>query len=102
MVVVAVFAVYGLLLIIEACIAYRGNEGKLVLIAEICSGVIAIGSAALLFLGVSIGASIGMGLMLAMMAVFASRYMRTRAFFPAGAMLIVSLVAMGALFRSMK
>ena len=95
MVVVAVFVVYGLLLIIEACTAYRGNEGKFMLLAGICSGVIAIGSAALLLLGISIGASIGIGLMLAMMAVFASRYMRTRAFFPAGAMLIISLVAMG-------
>ena len=102
MVVVAVFAVYGLLLIIEACMAYRGNEGKFMLLAGICSGVIAIGSGALLLLGIAIGASIGMGLMLAMMAVFASRYMRTRAFFPAGAMLIISLVAMGALVRSMR
>ena len=33
MVVVAVFAVYGLLLIIEACMAYRGNEGKFMLLA---------------------------------------------------------------------
>jgi uncharacterized membrane protein (UPF0136 family) len=101
MVVVAVFVVYGLLLIIEGVIAYRGTSGKLGLLAGICSGLISIGAAMLLQLRIPIGASIGLGLMLAMMAVFASRYMKTRAFFPAGLMLIVSLVAMGALVRSM-
>jgi uncharacterized membrane protein (UPF0136 family) len=100
-VVVAVFAVYGLLLIIEGVIAYRGTSGKLGLLSGICSGLISIGAAMLLQLRIPIGASIGLGLMLAMMAVFASRYMKTRAFFPAGLMLIVSLVAMGALVRNM-
>ena len=102
MAVVAVFAVYGLVLIIEAVLAYRGTGGKLTLLAGICSGIIAMGASALLLLQVPIGASIGMGLILAMMAVFGSRYMKTRELFPAGFMLVVSLVAMGALVRSMK
>ena len=101
MVVVAVFVVYGLLVIIESVIAYRGTGGRFELLAGLCSGIISVGAGILLLLQIPIGASIGMGLMLAMMAVFASRYMRTRRFFTAGLMLIVSLVAMGALFRSM-
>jgi uncharacterized membrane protein (UPF0136 family) len=40
--------------------------------------------------------------MLAMMGVFGSRYMKTRAFFPTGVMMTLSLVALGVLFRLMK
>ena len=81
---------------------YRRTGGKLVVLAGLASGMIAIGSAVLLAFDISIGASIGMGLILAMMAVFGSRYMRTRTFIPEGAMLILSLVAIGALARAMK
>jgi uncharacterized membrane protein (UPF0136 family) len=51
---------------------------------------------------VSMGASVGMGVMLAMMGVFGSRYMRTRTFFPPGVMMTLSLLALGVLFRLMK
>jgi uncharacterized membrane protein (UPF0136 family) len=97
MVVVVVFIVYGLLLFVDAGVEYRRTRGTPGLIAGLCSGTIAIAAGVTLLLGFPIGASIGIGLLLAMMAVFASRYLKTRAFMPSGLMFMISLIAAGAI-----
>jgi len=97
MVVVVVFIVYGLLLFGDAGFGYRRTGGTPGLIAGLCSGTVAIAAGVLLMLGFPIGVSIGIGLLLAMMAVFASRYLKTRAFVPSGMMLMISFVAAGAI-----
>lgn len=101
MVVVGVFIVYGLLLFVDAGIGYRRTGGMPGLIAGVCSGTIAIAAGVLLLKGFSIGASIGIGVLLAMMAVFASRYLKTKAFMPSGWMLVFSFVAAGAIAKSL-
>jgi len=40
--------------------------------------------------------------LLAMLAVFGSRYLKTRAFFPSGLMMIASLMTLGVLLRILK
>jgi uncharacterized membrane protein (UPF0136 family) len=102
MVVVGVFIVYGLLLFVDAAVGYSRTGGKPILIAGICSGIAAIAAGVLMHFAVPIGASIGIGVLLAMLAVFASRYMRVRDFVPSGLMLLASLVALGAIVRSMR
>jgi uncharacterized membrane protein (UPF0136 family) len=103
MIVVVVFVVYALLLFIEAVMTYGRTGGKPSFIAGLLSGVAALSAAGLVLVNnVSLGVSVGMGVMLAMMGVFGSRYMRTRAFFPAGVMMTLSLVTLGVLFRLMK
>jgi uncharacterized membrane protein (UPF0136 family) len=51
---------------------------------------------------VPVAASIGFGVLLAMLAVFGSRYMKTRAFLPAGLMMIVSLMTLVVLMRILR
>ena len=103
MIVVVVFVVYALLLVIEAVMTYGRTGAKPSFIAGLLSGVVALSAAGLVLVNnVSLGVSVGMGVMLAMMGVFGSRYMRTRAFFPAGVMMTLSLVTLGVLFRLMK
>jgi uncharacterized membrane protein (UPF0136 family) len=103
MIVVVVFVVYALLLFIEAVMTYGRTGAKPSFIAGLLSGVVALSAAGLVLVNnVSLGVSVGMGVMLAMMGVFGSRYMRTRAFFPAGVMMTLSLVTLGVLFRLMK
>ena len=102
MIVAAVFVVYGLLVEIEALITYRQTGSKTTLFAGVASGMVVMVAAALLVLDVPIGASIGLGVILAMMGVFGSRYMKTRQFFPSGIMMTLSLMTLGVLFRLMK
>jgi uncharacterized membrane protein (UPF0136 family) len=103
MIVVAVFVVYALLLFIEAVFSYGRTGGKPSFIAGLLSGVVVLSAAGLVLIDrVSLGVSVGLGVMLAMMGVFGSRYMRTRAFFPTGVMMTLSLLALGVLFRLTK
>ena len=103
MVVVALFVVYALLLFVEAVLSYGRNSAKPSFIAGLLSGVVVLAAAGLVLIEqVSLGVSIGLGVMLAMMGVFGSRYLKTRAFFPTGVMMTLSLVALGVLFRLMK
>jgi uncharacterized membrane protein (UPF0136 family) len=103
MIVVAVFVVYALLVFVEAVMTYNRDGAKPSFIAGLISGVVVLLAAGLVLINqVSLGVSIGMGVMLAMMGVFGSRYMKTRAFFPTGVMMTLSLVALGVLFRLMK
>lgn len=97
-----VFFIYGFLLCLEAVMAYRQDSGRPSLIAGIVSGTLVIAAAAMVLLGVSIGPSVGLGVILAMMGVFGSRLMRTRAFMPAGLMFVASIVALGILFRGLE
>ena len=103
MIVVVVFAVYALLLLIEAVMTYSRTGAKPSFIAGLISGAAVLSAAGLVLAGQgSLGVSIGMGVMLAMMGVFGSRYMRTRVFFPTGVMMTLSLAAIGVMFRLMK
>ena len=103
MIVVVVFVVYALLLFIEAVMTYGRTGAKPSFIAGLISGAIALVAAGLMLVNqASLGLSVGMGVMLAMMGVFGSRYMRTRAFFPTGVMMTLSLVALGIMFRLAK
>ena len=102
MTVVDVFGVYGVLLLIEAVITYRRTGGKHSLIAGLLSATLALTAAVLVYLQVPIGASVGLGVMLAMAGVFGSRCMKTKTFMPAGIMLGVSAIALGILFAGMQ
>jgi len=103
MIVVGVFVVYALLLFVEAVMSYDRSGSKPSFIAGLISGVAVLVAAGLVLLNqVSFGVSIGMGVMLAMMGVFGSRYMQTRAFVPTGVMMTLTLVSLGVLFRMMK
>jgi uncharacterized membrane protein (UPF0136 family) len=102
MIVAAVFLVYAALLFIEAGVTYRSSGAKPTLIAGICSGAIVVIAAVLILLKVAIAASVGFGVLLAMMGVFGSRYVKTRAFFPAGFMMIASLMTLGVLMRILR
>jgi uncharacterized membrane protein (UPF0136 family) len=102
MIVVVVFVVYGLLLYAEAGMGYRQNGARSTLIAGIVTGTVVIAAAAFVVMQVPAGASVGLGVMLAMMAVFGSRYMRTRAFMPSGVMFVASLIALGILLKGLR
>jgi len=102
MIVVVVFLVYAALLFVEAGVSYRSSGSRPTLIAGMCSGAIVVVAAILILLNVPIAASIGLGVLLAMLGVFGSRFMKTRAFFPAGLMMIASLMAMGVVLRILK
>jgi len=97
MIVAAVFVVYAVLLFIDAGVSYRRTGAKPSLVSGIVSGTLLVVAAVLIPLGVPIAASMGLGVMLAMMGVFASRYLSTKAFFPTGVMLLASVLALGAL-----
>jgi uncharacterized membrane protein (UPF0136 family) len=102
MIVVVVFLVYAALLFVEAGVSYRSSGSRPTLIAGMCSGAIVVVAAILILLNVPIAASKGLGVLLAMLGVFGSRFMKTRAFFPAGLMMIASLMAMGVVLRILK
>lgn len=103
MIVETVFVIYGLLLFIEAVTSYYRGSGKPSFIAGLLSGILMLASAGLMLMNqASLGVSIGVGVMLAMMGVFGSRYMSTRRFFPTGVMMTLSLLALGVLFRLTK
>ena len=103
MIVETVFVIYGLLLFIEAVTSYGRGSGKPSFIAGLLSGVLMLASAGLMMMDQgSLGVSMGVGVMLAMMGVFGSRYMSTRRFFPTGVMMTLSLLALGILFRLTK
>jgi uncharacterized membrane protein (UPF0136 family) len=70
---------------------------RLMFLAGMASGGCMFLAVALLIAGVPIGVSIGLGVILAMTAIFGGRYVRSRLFFPAGAMLAVSLLALAAM-----
>ena len=102
MIVVAVFAVYGMLVEVEAFLTFKQTGSKDTLLAGLLSGMLMMVAVVLLVLRVPIGASIGLGVILAMMGVFGFRYLRTRMFFPSGIMFAVSLLAVSMLFGMMK
>jgi uncharacterized membrane protein (UPF0136 family) len=102
MIVAVVFLVYAAFLFAEAGWTYSGSRSKPTLIAGICSGLIIVIAAILILMAVPIAASIGLGVLLAMMGVFGSRYLKTRAFFPAGFMMIVSFATLGVLLRILR
>jgi len=102
MTVVDVFAVYGVLLLIEAVVTYRRTGGKHSLIAGVLSAALALAAAVLVHFRVPIGASVGLGVILAMVGVFGSRCLKTKTFMPAGIMLGVSAIALGILFAGME
>jgi len=102
MIVAVVFLVYAVLLFVEAGVSYRSSRVKPTFIAGICSGAIVVIAAVLILMDVPIAASIGFGVLLAMLGVFGSRYLKTRAFFPAGLMMIASLMTLGVLLRILK
>ena len=93
----AVFAVYGLLVELEAILTFRLTGNKPMFVAAMASGALMMTAVALVLAGIPIGASIGLGVILAMTAVFAGRYFRTRMFVTPGAMLAVSVVALAVL-----
>lgn len=101
--VVLVFLVYALLLLAEAAMTYKKTQATPTLIAGLISAGVVITAAILVLMQeVSLGVSIGLGVMLAMMGAFGSRYMKTRDFFPTGVMMTLSLVALGVIFRLMR
>jgi uncharacterized membrane protein (UPF0136 family) len=103
MLVVIVFVVYALLLFAEAGMTYGKTQSRPTLTAGLLSGGVVVFATILVLIGqVSLGVSTGLGVMLAMMGVFGSRYMKTRAFFPTGIMMTITLVALGVLFRLMR
>jgi uncharacterized membrane protein (UPF0136 family) len=102
MIVAVVFLIYAFLLFAEAGLSYSRSRAKPSLIAGICSGGVLIAAVVLMLNGVAIAASIGFGVLLAMLGVFGSRYLKTRAFFPAGLMMIASLMTLVALLRILK
>ena len=102
MIVPIVFLIYALLLFAEAAVTYRKTQARQTRLAGFLSGALVIVAAVLVMMQVSIGVSIGLGVVLAMMGVFGSRYMKTRAFFPTGAMMTISLLALGLLFGLMR
>jgi uncharacterized membrane protein (UPF0136 family) len=99
MIVAGVFLVYGIILYIEAGVAFRSSGNRQVLIAGIVSGTILLTAAVLVGfqLQVQIGASIGVGATLAMLGNFASRLMKSKKFMPEGVMVAISVVALGIL-----
>ena len=103
MIVETVFVIYGLLLFIEAVTSYYRGSGKPSFIAGLLSGILMLASAGLMLMNqASLGVSMGVGVMLAMMGVFGSRYLSPRRFFPTGVMMTLSLLALGVLFRLTK
>ena len=102
MIVAVVFLIYSALLFVEAVSSYRSSRAKPTLIAGICSAAILVVAAVLILMDVPIAASIGIGVLLAMLGVFGSRYLKTRAFFPSGLMMIASLMTLGVLLRILK
>ena len=99
MIVASVFLVYGTILYIEAGVGYRSNGERQTLIAGIVSGTILFVAAALVefHMKEQIGASMGVGVTLAMLGNFGSRFRKSKTFMPAGLMLAVSVVALGIL-----
>ena len=102
MIVAVVFLIYAFLLFAEAGLSYSRSRAKPSLIAGIFSGAILIAAVVLMLNGVTVAASIGFGVLLAMLGVFGSRYLKTRAFFPAGLMMIASLMTLFVLLRILK
>jgi uncharacterized membrane protein (UPF0136 family) len=102
MIVAVVFLVYGVLLFIEAGVSYRNSRAKPTFIAGVSTGSIVVVAAVLILMNVPVAASIGFGVLLAMLGVFGSRYLKTRAFFPAGFMMIASLMTLFVLLRILK
>jgi uncharacterized membrane protein (UPF0136 family) len=102
MIVAVVFLIYAALLFVEAVSSYRSSRARPTHIAGICSAAILVVAAVLILMDVPIAASIGIGVLLAMLAVFGSRYLKTRAFFPSGLMMIASLMTLGVLLRILK
>jgi len=99
--VAGVFVMYGLLLFVEAGLTYRKTGGRPSLIAGMISGALLMLSATLILAEVAIGPSIGLGVTLAMLGNYGSRYSKTRIFMPAGVMLGASVVALAILFTQM-
>ncbi len=97
--VASVFLVYGIILCIEAGAGYRSSRNRHQLIAGILVGTILLVAAALVGFQIrpQLGASIGTGATLAMLANFGSRYAKSKKFVPAGLMLAISVVALGIL-----
>jgi uncharacterized membrane protein (UPF0136 family) len=102
MIVAVVFLVYAALLFVEVGVSYQRLGSKSSLLAGICSGLILVVAAVLILLEVPIAPSIGFGVLLAMLGVFGSRYMKTRVFFPSGFMMLASLMTLGVLLRILK
>jgi uncharacterized membrane protein (UPF0136 family) len=102
MLVATVYKVYGLLLYAEAGVTYRKDGVRQALIAGLASGTVLIAAAVMVLLEVRVGASVGLGVMLAMVGIFGSRYVRTRAFVTSGLMLAASILALAVLVRGLQ
>jgi uncharacterized membrane protein (UPF0136 family) len=99
MIVVALFAVYGLLVELEAMMTFRQTGSRPMFLAGMASGGFMMFAVALVIARIPIGVSIGLGVILAMTAIFGGRYLRSRLFFPSGAMLAVSVITLAVLLR---
>ena len=96
MIVAAVFLIYGIILFVEAGVAYQGSGNRQPLIPRVVSGTILLTAAVLVGfqLHVQLGASIGVGATLAMLGNFASRFLKSKKTMPDGVMLAISIVVL--------
>ncbi|MBL8149216.1 MAG: TMEM14 family protein [Blastocatellia bacterium] len=89
-----IIIVYGLFVALGGVMGYAKAKSKASLIAGSVSGVLLLASGFILTQGIQAGYYIAMILTVALLGLFAQRFLKTKSFMPAGMMCVISFVVL--------